>query len=88
MVVPDYVISPFECKIELTDLKPNLSEQLFEVRMDLEAQSLFTRNRFCTLWRSELVTKRYAQLSETVLGFLLAFSNSYKAEAGVSHIYA
>ena len=32
------------------------------------------------------VCRRYAQLSETVLGFLSAFSNSYMAEAGFSHI--
>ena len=36
-VVTDYVISQFECAIELTDLEPSLCEQLFELRMDLEA---------------------------------------------------
>ena len=41
MVVSDYVISTFECAIGLTDLEPNLCEQLFELRMDLEEKSLF-----------------------------------------------
>ena len=86
MAVPDYVISPFECAIELTDLEPNLGEQLFELCMDLEAKSLSTRSGFCTLWRSALVTKRHAKLSVTVLRFLLAFPNFYVVESGVSHI--
>ena len=59
MVVPDFVIFPFECAIELTDLEPNLGEQLFELHMDFEAKSLFTRSRCCTLWCSKLVTKMY-----------------------------
>ena len=46
MVFPDYVISPFENATELTDLEPNIGEQLFELRMDLVAKSLFTRSGF------------------------------------------
>ena len=42
MVDPDYVISLFQCAIELTYPEPNLGEQLLELRMDLEAKSLFT----------------------------------------------
>ena len=34
------------------------------------------------------MTKRYAKLSEAVLGFLLAFPNSCMVEAGFSHINA
>ena len=86
MVVPDYVISPFECAIELTDLEPNLSEQLFKLHVDLEVRALFTRGGFCTVWSSVLVTKWYAKLSEAVLGFLLAFPNSFMIEAGITHI--
>ena len=49
MIVPDYVIHPFECANELTDLEPNLCEQLLELRVDLEAKSLFTRSGVSTL---------------------------------------
>ena len=52
MVVPDYIIFPFKCAIEMADLEPNLGEQLFELCMDLEAKSLFTKNGFYTLWSS------------------------------------
>ena len=62
MVVSDYVISPFECTIGLTDLEPNLDEQLFELHTDLEAKSLLTRSGFCSLWSSGLVTKRYVKI--------------------------
>ena len=34
------------------------------------------------------MTKRYAKLSETVLGFLLPFLNCYMVEDGFSHINA
>ena len=88
MVVPVYVISPFENAIEWTDLEPNLGERLFELRMDIEAKSLFNRSEYCALWSSELLTKRYAKLFETVLVFLLAFPNDYMVEAGFSHIIA
>ena len=35
VVVPNYVISPFECANELSDLEPSLNAQLFQIRMDL-----------------------------------------------------
>ena len=56
--------------------------------MDLEANSLFTRIRSCTLCSSELVTWRYEKISKAVLGFLLAFQNSGMVEAGLTHINA
>ena len=86
MVVPDYVISLFKCAIELIDAEPNVGEKLLELRMDLEAKSIFTiyiftRYGLCTLLSSELVTKRYSKLSEYVLLFLLVFPNYYMVEA-------
>ena len=41
-------MSPFECAIELTDLELNLGEQMFELCVDLEAKSLFTRSTITT----------------------------------------
>ena len=84
MDAPDYVISPFECAIELTDFEPGQGEKLFELRMDVEAKS-FTRSGFCTSLSSELMANKYAKLSETVHGFSLAFPNYYMLEAGLRH---
>ena len=59
-VVPDYVISPFQFAIDLTDLEPCLVEQFFEQLIDLEAKSLFTRSRYCNLCSKEMVAMRHA----------------------------
>ena len=85
MNVPDWIVTPFDLKMENSDIEFYLQEELIDMCADLEAKFLFKSLTLCEYWSNVNINKQYPKLSATVEPFLLAFPSSYMVEAGFSH---
>jgi len=75
---------PFDFNKQSADINSQLQNELPDMRVDLEAQSLLKRKK--TAWQCHVNTAvKYPKFGAAVEPFLLAFSVSYMLESGVSH---
>ncbi|KRX29119.1 hypothetical protein T05_5828, partial [Trichinella murrelli] len=78
MMVPDWIIAPFDIETGNANIEFSLQEKHVEmISADLEAKLL-------EFWSNVSITTKYLKLSATAQPFLLAFPSSYLVEAGLA----
>jgi len=76
MRLSDWIVTLFHFNVQNADINSQLQDELPDMRMDLEAHSLFKRKK--TVWQCHVNTAvKYPKFCEAVEPFLLAFSISY-----------
>ena len=84
MNVPDWIIAPFDLKMENSDIE-FYSNRNSDMCADHEAKSLFRGLALCQYVSYVNTSNKYQNLSATVKPFSNAFPSSYMAEAGFCH---
>ena len=87
----DWIITLFGFNVQYADINSQLQDELTDMRVDLEAQSLFKRKnllRFGINRPNVHAAVKYLKFCAAVEPFLLAFPISCMFESGVSHAYA
>lgn len=85
MHVPEWLVTPFDMKIDDECNECDLEDELVEMSVDLEAKVLFKRGNISGYWRNINIATKYPKLRAAAEPFLLAFPTSYMVEAGFSH---
>lgn len=88
MHVPDWLVAPFDKKIDNKCDESDLEDELIEMCEDLEAKALFKNNILSEYWSNINTATKYPKLRAAAEPFLLAFPTSYMVEAGFSHANA
>jgi len=87
MRVPDWIVTLFDFNVQNADINSQLQDELPDMRVDLETQSLLKRKKTMRQCHVNIAVK-YPKFSAAVEPFLLAFSVSDMLESGVSYANA
>ena len=86
MHVLEWLVTPFDMKIDNNGYESDIEDQLTEMHVDLEAKAQI-KSKNLTEYGSNINTAtKYLKLRAAAEPFLLAFSTSYWSEAGLSHV--
>ena len=84
--VPEWIMSPFNSNLDDDSIDLEIQEEFIQMKMDLEAKSLHTKENFRGFWTNNHVFQNYPKIYEKVEPFLLSFPSSYMVEAGFSRV--
>ena len=84
LVIPNFVINPFETNIETFD--PQFQEEFIDLQNDIECNAIFTQCGYNAFWMKKEVSERYPHIYQTVKLMFVAFPSSYLVEKGFSTV--
>ena len=88
MHVPEWLLTPFNMKINNEGYESDLEDDLIEMHVDLKAKVLLKNKDLSEYWSNVSTATKYPKHRAAAEPFLLAFPTSYMVEDSFSHVNA
>ena len=88
MHVPEWLVTPFDMKIDNKGYDSDLEDDLIETHVHPEAKALSKSRKLSEHWSNINVSTEWPKLRAAAEPFLITFPTLYMAQAGLSNVNA